>query len=412
MTTKPTSFTKSNLDNGITLMHEKQTTPPVVAIRIFIPGGSALEAEGQEGLTHLTARMLTRQTANRDMYEFSRFVDDNGLKINSSISNDYTRLSLTGVSEFRKTLLKATREILTEPGFDPDALERLRRQQLANIRQRRDQAFSYAIDEARSTFYGDHPYNHHKLGLEETVESFTARDCQNFYENQIQNKPVILSVVGDIEEDEVHSLFSDMGAYDSDESSVSPVPETNGGREFRTKDVDQPTHILVYEAPEISRDEYVSAKVLDSLLGGGMSSILFNEMREERSLGYQVGSSFPSRRFTSSFSVYLGGDAESNGETFRTVFQEIVENLIEEGPTEEQLSKAKEYLKGNFLLEHETPGKRAWYRGFYEVLGREADFDQRYPGLIDEITKENIQDICEKMFGLESPLFLTVEPPK
>jgi zinc protease len=408
--TKPTEASRRTLDNGITYFHEHRTTTPVIAIRVFVPGGSSLESRDREGLCHLTTNAMTRETGDMDMYEWSRFVDDHGLKINGSVANDYSKLSMTGIADYKDALMDAVRDVLTRPTFSPETIERLTRQQTAKIRQRRDQAFSFAMDEARREFYGDHPYNHHKYGREETVDSFNAEDCQQFYEEQIGSTAPIVSVVGPVDPSTIESVLEDLGPFNQNQSAVPDVTDTHVGRTRRSRDIDQPTHVLTYPAPAINSGDYVTIKVLDSLLGGGMSSILFDEMREQRSLGYQVGSSYGSRRLTSNFSVYLGGDAESNGETFRSVFKEITERLIEEGPADERLKKAREYLKGNFLLEHETPGKSALYRGFYEVLGRTSEFDRNYPDLIDKITPADIQQSCEALFKDTKPLFLTVQP--
>lgn len=408
--TKPTEATRRTLDNGVTYFHEHRTTTPVIAIRVFVPGGSSLESRDREGLCHLTTNAMTRETDDMDMYEWSRFVDDHGLKINGSVSNDYSKLSMTGIDDYEDALMDAVRDVLTRPTFSPETIERLTRQQTANIRQRRDKAFSFAMDEARREFYGDHPYNHHKYGREETVGSFTAEDCREFYEKNIEAVAPIVSVVGPVEPSTIESVLEALGPFDRNQSAIPDVTDTHGSRTLRSRDVDQPTHVLTYPAPAIESEDYVPIKVLDSLLGGGMSSILFDEMREQRSLGYQVGSSYGSRRLTSNFSVYLGGDAETNGDTFRSVFGEIVDKLCEDGPTEQRLHKAKEYLKGNFLLEHETPGKSAWYRGFYEVLGRSAEFDRNYPDLIGDVTPTDIQQVSKTLFQDEDPLFLTVHP--
>lgn len=407
MTQQTPTFQRYEPRKGLTILHEQREVPPVDAIRIFFPIGSARETRDEEGLAYLTSRIMTRQTKNRNLYEFARFVDDRGLKISSTVSPDHINFSFTGTRNFRTPLLEIVQEILTKPDFPADALERLRTQQLASIRERADQSFPYAMDQSRRAFYQNHAYGHYKYGRRTTVKDFKPSDCETFARKHLRKGPVVVSHVGGISPEEIESMFTERDLT-MEKTKYQAVDKTGQGREKRRKDVDQPTHVLMYPAPTASDQQYLPTKLLDTLLGSGMSSLLFEEMRENRSLGYQTGSSFPSRTQGSHFAVYLGGDAESNGKTFRSVFEGISKNLAENGPSKQQFREAQEQLKGNFLLDHETPGQRAWYRGFYEILGRTAEFDRHFTHEVESVNQEHIQKLASAIFVKNEPLFLTV----
>ncbi|MFB6355463.1 MAG: M16 family metallopeptidase [bacterium] len=407
--TQSTAFETVSRENGATFVHEYRETPPIVAIRIFLPGGSASESASQHGIAELTADLLTTQTKERDMYEFGRFVEDHGLKISGSAGHDYTLFSFTCTSDYREELLQLLNEIFMSPGFSEQAFERLKEQQLSKIKQRNDKAFDTAMNEAMKALYGDHPYNHDNDGSLDTVESLGIDDIRSYYENNYTTQKGIVSAVGDIQREELISGFDNLVLPAEEPSLAPPVTESGAQRNYVEMDVDQPTHMLAYPAGKIADPSYPSTKVLNGLLGGGMSSILFNEIREKRSMGYQVGCSFPSRREDSAFLIYLGGGKE-DGTEFRNILDEIIHEIAESGPEKKALRRAREYIKGNFLLNHETHGKSAWYRGFYEILGRGADFDDEYPELVDRVDSEQVQSACSEILVNQAPSFVTVRP--
>lgn len=404
-------FKRQILDNGVKLVHEHRKKPPVVAVKVFLPVGSSNDPEGSEGLAHLTARTLIQQTAKKTMIEMNRYKSRYGLKVSSSVHPDFTLLSFTSIPEYREELLSLVREILTKPSFNSNPVTHLKKQQLASLSRRRDDAFKFAFDGALEAFYRDHPYGHPPLGTLKAVQNLQPANARTFYRNNYSTKNLVVSSIGDLKIDRLESLFSllDLPGKSVKETDAHWEDYTDT-RQKRPRDVDQPTHVVLYPAPNLHHQDYVELKVTDALLGGGMSSVLFQSIRDQRSLGYQVGSAYPSRRLKSTFRVYLGGGSK-DGTTFKQVLEKNLRKLAENPPDTESLNKAKEHLKGNFLLDHESPSRVAWYRGFYEVMGLGANFDELYPKKIETVTARDVSDAIKLLIEKE-PLHFTVVPER
>lgn len=402
-------FHRTSLDNGGTLLHESRKTPPVVALKVFLPVGSAHDPEGAEGLAHLTAESLISHTKQRTLTEMNRYQSRHGFKLSSSVKPDYTVLSFRSLEEHGERLLKLAREILTEPAFDPDAVDHLRTQQESALGQRRDDTFRHAFDRALEEFYGGHPYAHPSLGTRGSLDELTTDRLRSFFTERYSEDDLVVSSVGTLDGETLRATFGDVDLPGETPAVVDRDPRVpRDTRVTITRPVDQPTHVMVYPADSLDRPSYVPLKVTEALLGGGMGSVLFRRMREERSLGYQVGASYPSRRGPATIRFYLGGGSPE-GTEFRSILGDVLEELAEEGPSEDELHKAREYRKGRFRLDHESPAKVAWYRGFYETMGLGAKFDRTYTDAVDEVTPETVRRVARKLRN-STPLHLTVLP--
>lgn len=404
-------FTETTLDDELTIIHEKRSTPPIVAVRVFVPAGSSLDPDDKKGLAQLTARVLASRTEAMSMIEFNRFKSRFGLKVNSSVYPDFTEFSFTAIEEHREKLLEVIDKLFSVDSVSDRLFKHLRQQQLSSLASRHDRTYSLAIDRALEEFYGNHPYSHPPVGRTETVRALDKEDVQSFFNDYYTEDGSVVSSVGALSlqslTDSLRDLKLPANEPTSPEADFTSPSDT---RLVLERKVDQPTHLKMFEAPRVTDNRYVSTKVLDAVLGGGMSSRLFVEMREKRSLGYQTTSSYPSRRLTSNFRVFLGG-GKPDGSSFDASLDTIWDSLRNDGPSEEELRRAQDYLTGNFKLNHETMGKKAWYRGFYEILGRGAKFDDHYPERINETSREDVKAAVKAL--LDQPgLFLTIQPKK
>ena len=401
-------FQKIKLSNGCKIIQEKRELPPLSVVKVLIPGGSGVEPAGKEGLANLTGRLLSAQTADKDIYEFSQLLEDNGIKVSGGAGTDYLKFTFMAPNEKKEMLLNLMRELFHLPGFSEKALAKLKIQQASQADSRKDSSQASARDRARELIYGNHPYNHHTLGSRKSIEELNQADIKDFYNSFFSLDQLVVSAVGAIEIDELEEVFGSLKLPAVEASYAPPVksfytPE----RKIITRQVDQPTHVLAYPAPSINSEDYVSTKLFSTLLGGGMSSLLFEELREKQSLGYQVGSFYPSYRQQSLFMFYLGG-GDPEGEKFREGIKAIVEGISDKGVSEEKLSGVKEYLSGNFQLKHETFADTAAHRGFYEILGRGAEFDEQYPWLVGEVSNDEIMAIADNLIRESEPVFVTV----
>ncbi|MDI6640898.1 MAG: insulinase family protein, partial [Elusimicrobiota bacterium] len=147
--------------------------------------------------------------------------------------------------------------------------------------------------------------------------------------------------------------------------------------------------------PEISSADYTKLKLLNAYLGGGMSSLLFQELREKAGLGYEVNSFYPSRKDKSHFVLYIGLDSAA-----MKVAEEKIDSVIDKLKTElisdVRLKEIKNYLTGNYIFGHQTNSQQSWYLGWWEILGKGYEYDDRYLKELNKVTPEEIRKVANK----------------
>jgi predicted Zn-dependent peptidase len=402
-------YTKQTLDCGAKLIHQHRHQPPLSVIKFFFPVGSSCDPAGKEGLAVLTSELLTTSTEKLDIYQFSRFVENHGLKVSSSVGRDYTVLSFTAINENLPALFEIIEMVFNTPVFTGPAFERTKTRQLAEISSRADQTFSLAMDRGSQFFYGKHPYSSPLRGHEHTVDTLTPGDCRQFYRDNFSLSDLVVSTVGFCEPDKLEEIINGLDLEGNPRLYAGKEEFTpNSGREIIHKEIEQPTHLLFYPAPPLKSDNYIPLQLLQGLLGSGMGSILFQELREKRSLGYQVGVTYPSRRGPSCFVFYLGG-GENEGTRFREGLAEIIDSLADKIDPK-KFDRALNYKRGSFLMKHETSSDIARHRGLFEILGRGAEFDDRYEDELLAVNKERLRDLVREMFLPVDPAFVSVVP--
>jgi zinc protease len=168
--------------------------------------------------------------------------------------------------------------------------------------------------------------------------------------------------------------------------------------------------MLAYPAPGASDRDYAALKVLNAHLGAGMSSPLFQSVREEGGLAYEVSSFYPSRRLASALVVYAGTDPANVDQAHKKVLR-TVQDLLEKPPSGEALDDAKRYIRGHYMMDHQTNGKLAWYLGWWEVLGRGHGHDAAYLKEIDAVTAEDVRRSAERLFA-QPPVTVKIRSKK
>jgi len=194
-------------------------------------------------------------------------------------------------------------------------------------------------------------------------------------------------------------------------TAVLPVPNLNKSRTVEQDKAKQAATWIAkgWLVPEVKSPDYVPLKVLNSLLGSGMSSRLFMNLREKQGLAYVVNSLYPTHSEKSRFVLYIGTDPK-NYDKVMTGFENEMSRIQTEPVTSEELQDAKDKLAGGFALAHETNGSQAFYLGLYEMMGVGYQYDMTYPKLIQEVTVNDIQRVAQKYFS--QPSITSVVKPK
>jgi predicted Zn-dependent peptidase len=391
------NLVKTVYQNGITLIYRETEGKGIIAGSIFIKGGSFEDTKEKAGLTNLTLKLLLQGSAKYSQYDINKFFEDSGGYISSSTSEDFSNIDFAvRVEDFPKAL-DIISDILSNPLFSEDKLQQEKKNIIAQIKAKKEEGFAYGFDELRKEIFKNTNYEYSTIGLEDTVLNITRQDILNRW-NQLKNSNrIVISLVGDIpfkESQKYLKIFNEIPKGENFEfpkvdKKIEEIP-----CKYIKREGSQSTIMIAYNAPTVYSRDYIPFRVLNSILGSGFTSRLFQELREKRGLAYAVGSFFPARINIGTVVAYIGTDPKKTEDSV-TGIKQIV-NSLKEGVKEEELKIAKEKIIGGFLMDHQTRSRQAYYLGWFETVGLGYQMDKIYPDLVKKVSQKDIQPLYEK----------------
>ncbi|MEJ5339239.1 MAG: M16 family metallopeptidase [Aquificaceae bacterium] len=393
------------LENGVKLIIKETKGRGIVSGVIFIKSGT--HGEYKRGLTNLTATLLTKGTKSYDAYQVASAFEDYGGSIYASTGDDYVEIGFSTKVDGLEKGLKVIKSMLLEPLFSQEDLERERQNALQAIKSRRERGHELAMDALRRLTYRGSNYQVVPLGLEEDIKAISREDVIKRWHEVLKSRNMVVALVGDFKGEEVLPLLKEVfsaipeGAYWINPTDV-PMKEDLLERVKRPGS--QATVFCAFDAPEFRGEEYFAFKVLDSVLGDGMTSKLFKELREKRGYAYAVYSTYPTRLASPRLIAYIGTSPEKREDALRDMVEVVKKADIK--PEDVELAKNK--IIGDFLLAHQTRARQAWYLGFFEVMGFGWKADEEYPERIKAVRFEDVQKLREKYLKIHH--CVVVEP--
>lgn len=394
-----------SLQNGIKVILKETQGKGIVSGVIFIRSGTY--GEEKRGITNLMASLLTKGTKSYNSYEIASAFEDYGGSIYASTSDDYVEIGFSTKVEGLKRALNVIRSLLTEPSFSQEDIEREKKNVLQAIRSRKERGHELASDVLRGITYKGSNYEVGPLGLEEDVKAIGREEIVKRWKEVLRSRNVVVSMVGDFKVEEVLPLLEEVfSALPEGEYKVRPkdVPMVESLRERVKRPGSQATVLCAFDAPDFKTEEYFAFKVLDSVLGNGMTSKLFKELREKKGYAYAVYSTYPTRLSSPRLMAYIGTSPEKKEDALRDMIEVVGKAQID--PEDVELAKNK--IIGDFLLAHQTRAKQAWYLGFFEVMGFGWKMDQEYPERIRAVGFEDVKRLREKYLKIHH--CVVVEP--
>ncbi len=394
---------KYKLSNGSVFLYTPNSSNDIIAISINAKGGKLLETKS--GISNLVASTMMKGTKKYSPVELSQILEDHGIKISPATSSDSFVISvLTTKDEYTKTL-ELLDEIINNALFDEVEIGKVKSDKLSQIKKSKDQPLQAALDEYRDLVFKDSPYSLSSKVLEKNIPNITREDILNYYNEIFNPENLVISINGNIDKEqtirELNNIFYkkegrvfDYSKYDSsilkpaqERVSIQHVPQT------------QTAWIMLgwQTAGIIPQKDYAALEVIDSLLGSGMSSRLFKDLREAQGLAYQLGSGYSAHALRGSFMLYIGTNPDTLEKSKQGLFNEI-HRLKTEYVGDKELKDAKEKLLGNYIIGLETNLDKASAIGEYETLGQGYDFGEKYQQLINNVTDTDILEVANKYF--------------
>lgn len=388
---------KYTLANGATLLYTPNTSNDIVAISITAKGGEFLEDIAGTG--KLTAKVMMRGTQKHTLEELSNLMENKGIKIAPSSKADaFSVTALTTVSEI-DTTLELLNEIINQATLNQSDIDFARNESLNIIRRNRDIPIQKALEEHNSNIYIGSVYSNSTKVLEKTYPKITQNDIKNFYNTIFEPKNIIISINGNVDReklsDEFTKMFTTKTGKEFDYSKYT-VPVVKYPRISRITDKNTETDwvVLAWQTNGYTNiKEYATLNVINSILGSGMSSRLFKNLRDKYGLAYQLGSSYSPNMRRGSFVTYIGTNPQTLDTSIEKMLEEI-NRLKTEPVCPKELQEAKDKLIGNYLISLETNMDKASTINWYELTQRGYDFD--FAKAINEVTAGDIQQVANK----------------
>jgi predicted Zn-dependent peptidase len=405
------STTVAALPNGLRVLVRENPVAPVVAATLFVAVGSGHEAAAVNGVSTLLGRVLLKGTRTRSALELAQLAEDAGGALESATDQEYSELRVRGLARHWRLLVELLHEVATAPAFLPDEIERERQTLLAVIRGLEDQPFQVANRLLARALYGDHPSGQPTAGTPATVERLGREELVAHFEATFGPERMILAVSGQVSAadvlPEVERVFGALprrgGEPAMERAPVRPVT----ARVVESRPTEQTQVLVGYLAPPIGHPDHVPLKVLNAVLGGGMSGRLFRTLRDEEGLAYSVGSFYPTRRASSRVVVHIG-TAPGNLARAEAGITREVRALQEAAVPDDELARAKAYLTGAFDLDLRTNARQGFYLGFFELMGAGHAYVGRYAAAIDAVTSEAVRRVAGRW--LTEPATAVVGP--
>lgn len=391
------------LDNGIRILTERMTQVRSISIGVWLTRGSRHEAAERSGIAHFVEHMLFKGTATRSAEDIAQAIDSIGGQLDAFTAKEYAGYYIKVLDEHLPLAVDILSDIVLNPAFNPDDVEREKKVVVEEIKMVEDTPDDLVHEIFAQAFWEDHSLGRPILGTRETVDSFGAELLQSYFRDAYAPCNLIVSAVGNLEHGQVRELVEKK--FGSLESVGEPVaeqaPQVVPKIQIRNKELEQ-SHLCLGASsyPQNHDDRYVSY-VLNTLLGGSMSSRLFQNVREKRGLAYAVFSGLSAYRDAGSCTVYAGCASEAVGEVVDLVVEEL-RGFKRAAVPEGELRRAKDHLKGSLMLSLENTASRMSHLARQEIyFDRQFGLDETLMG-IERVEPEDVKRVAADLFGSSS----------
>lgn len=404
-------------DKGIVAWFVPDKSVPLVAMSFaFRNAGSATDPDGKEGLAEMTSGLLDEGAGEMKSQAFQRALEDIAAQMSFSAGRDTFTGQLRTLTAERDKAFDLLRLALNAPRFDEAPVKRIRSQMLASLRQQVKNPRKISGRLWAETVFPDHPYSKPSDGTEETVATLTADDLKSFIRDRFSRDRLIIGVVGDISEEELKrrldSVFGDLPATGRKFAIPETAPAGAGKTLIVRKQIPQSMMILGHAGlKRDDKDWYTALLVTRIFGGGGLSSRLYEEIREKRGLAYSVYAYLSPMRHSA---LVAGGVATQNARAAESlsVIRAEWRKLAETGITAKELETAKTYMNGSFPLRLGSSRGIANMLVGIQISDLGMDYIKKRPSLIDAVSLAEANRVAKRLYKADDLTVVIVGDPK
>jgi zinc protease len=411
------AYQKVTLKNGLTVCVMPTARLPLVDFRLVVRAGSVNDPAGKEGLASLTATLLTQGAGARSARQIAEDIAFVGGSLDASASAEQIVVTCEVLKKDFDTGLELFRDVIVSPTFPAEEFARKQQETLGEIASEKDDPSTIADKQMLSFLLGASPLGHPANGWEKSVKALTREDVVALHAAQVTPDNALLAVVGDVDAATVVKALERAFADWRPSGKPHPIPYQPlvraGGRQVRIVSKPEVTQSQIRMAcAGVARNhpDYFPIVVANTILGGGFTSRLVNEIRVVQGLTYGINSRFRMYRNAGTYGI----TTFTRNETLRRCIDEalkVVKTLLDQGPTEEELAKARRYLTGQYPLGLQAPDALAAQLLDVDFYGLEPQFIENYADRVNAVTMADCRRALKSYFCTDDLKILVVSNP-
>ncbi|MDK2970946.1 MAG: hypothetical protein PWP23_701 [Candidatus Sumerlaeota bacterium] len=392
---------KTVLKNGLVVLAESRAESSSAAVSLTLGYGNRHEPPALSGATHFIEHLLFKGTEGRDLFDLAREMNRQGGRMNAVTASDAVRVYTDVIAADLRAAMELIRDMVWESTFPENEIERERGVILEEIAEYIDSPEDLCFDKFLSLLWKGHPLGRPVIGTPETVGNLTRRRLLAWWEKIRRPERMIVSVAGGVDEKEVVSIAKEVFSSCPVAKVAAPTePRPAKGRPGRgeyDRELEQVQFCI--GAPAIARSDRrrFPLALFDTILGGGMGSRLFNEIRERRGLAYTIASSSTLLRNEGYLMIY-GATSEDRIDEVLALCEVELRRLAMEGPTEEEMDTARQQFERNFLLALDSNGFRSGRNVDRELYGLPAMSNDKVLETIRRMKASDVQAVGSELF--------------
>lgn len=393
---------KHTLSNGIRIVMENIDYVRSASIGIWVNVGSNNENDETNGLSHFIEHMLFKGTKNRKANEIAEEIDYLGGQLNAFTSKECTCFYTKVLDENIKEAVDILSDMFFNSLFAQEEIEKEISVVIEEIKMYEDSPEDIVHDKLSEIIFDDSPMAYNILGTEENLKTFNKEKVTTYMEENYSPSNTVISIAGNFDEDEFINLINQKFEHWENKEVKHINKDSKYERKVVgvSKDLEQ-LHICIGNRTFGRHDEnYHALLVLNNLFGGTMSSRIFQEVREKKGLVYSIYSFVSNYKDTGIFSIYAGMSYDQVEDALRTIFKEMTK--IKNGNiSEEEFKRAKQQIKGNYILSLESTSSRMSAIGRRELLYNEILYPDEVIAAIDNVKMENLLEVAKDLFNID-----------
>ena len=388
------------LDNGLRLITERMPQVRSVTIGVWLMRGSRHETDARSGIAHFVEHMLFKGTDSRSAEDIAQSIDSIGGQLDAFTAKEYASYYIKVLDEHLPLAVDLLSDIVLRPAFPLEEIEREKKVILEEIKMVEDTPDDLVHELFTQHFWEGHPLGRPILGSKETVESLTWDSLSDYFRGAYVAPNMIISAAGNLDHAQLRDLVARafQSVSSNGETFTQQAPKVVPQVITRTKELEQSHVCLGTDSyPQSHEDRYVSY-ILNTILGGSMSSRLFQNVREKRGLAYSVFSGLSAYRDAGNITIYAGCSNEAVGEVIDLCVEEL-RQLKREPVPESELRRSQDHLKGSLMLSLENTASRMSHLARQEIyFDRHFGLDETLAG-VQRVTVDDVRRVASDLFS-------------